>query len=685
MEPLQDWTAVCSQCLFWVQAVSDVHGIFYISGWQIEFSSSYRNEVTSKPVHEEFDCCPTEPDVDCCKFYSPDTGLFCDNWGPIKAGCRRGTWPCYVFDLEKKLAGKGKVKAEDLYVGDILASMPMLIAGVVVSSVGVLGILFLVLPCRKANKCCVACCKCFIELFSTNQKARIYTKVPEGMRSTDMWHLIVEYKSAIFIQRHVRKWLNRRKAKRDAEEAARRAREGRNPMKDLRACSLIEPKGERSLIPPPPPGTKSKRILYDTGNVDTFCRLVRFRVASSPKEELQRVEMAVMEDGEAEQLTSVLKIPPLDKDGRPVVTKTMRGTSFELSGVSEGWRLLKAGQLVWPHATGHQLLSAIREAARPLFLVFEGRPTDLNMALFLERVEPSKLKALSRPSPPRSARSRVSTPTKPLPPESIPGFVRTRPSPLSQRSNGSSAPPMSQRSSSGSGPISQRSGSGSGEAAQRAELKQPAAKAHLLQPLALPAPLDLPQAGLLMPPEPPPSPPRQPPPWEAPMLLALEAPPEAPAAEKPAEKRSARSTSATPQRRTQSARGAARTPSTGRTGDAGTPKGERLARIRSDSLTSPMSGRGGSRQRRRPCSGGLRRSAEHVMGRRARSLSFPRTVCQPLARPVPSARPQTAFMAPETAPRRPYSAGRSPQPPQAAPPTMGPWGMMSARHGVDLT
>lgn len=129
-----------------------------------------------------------------------------------------------------------------------------------------------------------------------------------------------------------------------------------------------------SLAPPP----KAKyavgaRLLHDTGNADTSRKLATHRIISDPDARVQRVEIALLEARTVLNLRNILYLPHRGaQDTRPKVTQVPQGKGLETLGLQPGHRLTRVGTATYPSVNGAQLMRALTETPRPVFMIFEG-------------------------------------------------------------------------------------------------------------------------------------------------------------------------------------------------------------------------------------------------------------------------------------------------------------------------
>lgn len=235
VDPLATWETQCSMCAFFVQGKTedDSNSFFSVKGWKPAFSPNYRSQHTAQMEDDAFKCCPTEPSLNCCKFYHVETGLFCDNWGEyVDPKCPVNPWPCYVLDLEKKMAKGENLSPDDLHVGEAQGSYPLLICGAILTPIGALMLL-----------CVAPCCHAFWHIRCIKRRTdwwrvRCARCVPRLCRTEKLHRTVVEDKAAKIIQRFVRNRKGRRNNHHNHHGAA--------PLSDGLAAVLKDPPAKHS-------------------------------------------------------------------------------------------------------------------------------------------------------------------------------------------------------------------------------------------------------------------------------------------------------------------------------------------------------------------------------------------------------------------------------------------------------
>jgi len=445
-----------------VQGKSEDHGVFMVKAWKPPFSPNYRSQYEAEMEHEQFRCCPVKPSLDCCKFYHKRTGTFCDNWGEaVDESCPTNPWPCYVLDLEEKLAQGENLRPEDLQIGYAQASYPLLIAGGILTSIG--GIMVLCMcPCLKL----IWRIRC-IKGAAVRLNYKFALMVPDAIKTKKQKKAVWDNTAAIVIQqwwRTVRK--KRRKGKglpvpviesetpenpdegpavasaveKALEDAAeeepdspssdqtkkgifgnmiKRPGEKKKKQKNefeqmdtgdqwltaarfLKAVRAAEenPQVGVSIVDPPESfASPGKRLIYDTGSPVNFRKLANHRIASGPGDKKERVEVGIASWSEADELVAIMQRAGGSTADEPLtVGRIPKGSVLETMGLTQGLRLVKVGKLQYPVVTGAKLIQALVDGPKPVFLRFEGDARDYDHPL------QEHWKSWSKPAPSEKVR-----------------------------------------------------------------------------------------------------------------------------------------------------------------------------------------------------------------------------------------------------------------------------------------
>lgn len=364
-----------SQCSFLVQAAfPDGRVNFMVRDFLPAGRHSDRSATGIEWVHPQFSCCPPSM-ADCCGFRDESSMAFCDNWGSFDKECHKGSWRCHVKDLENVMDEYREVSADLLLMGDAAQPLRQLIAGAIFSLLGVIVLGYLTaFPWLK----------------------RLTRKLAFGLPSfmhTSKMQQIVEDVAATEIQRIVRgvqarvlfkdMWANRRKP-----PSPRRW-----TLDMIYGPFLAEGKPDVML---------EQGLLYDTGSVSTFRRLVRSRIVSAPGDKFERVEVSL--DKPAAWLADSFRVGPLTP---PVVAQSPPRVFAEVYGVRRGHKLIEVGQLKWPAASGRQLVQGLRMAPRPILLLFEGMPETTKVLHRPENLAGTCIPPPLWKNPPSKKRARV--------------------------------------------------------------------------------------------------------------------------------------------------------------------------------------------------------------------------------------------------------------------------------------
>lgn len=151
--------------------------------------------------------------------------------------------------------------------------------------------------------------------------------------------------------------------------------------------------------------TRSRKLLYDSGDMHNFKRLSRVRVVSEPWQRLC-VEVA-LEEG-APQFGAFVRVVELSYNDRPVppvVSRVLRCSMAAENGIQQGFELLKVNRLEWPNFPAEEMVQELQSGRRPLFLMLQEPETR-------ESRERERLVQAGYTSPPR----RPSSASRPLPP-----------------------------------------------------------------------------------------------------------------------------------------------------------------------------------------------------------------------------------------------------------------------------
>lgn len=366
-------------CKFVVAVENAEFGMFLVQSWEPVFGKSYYGDARIRPVDDEFRCCPMDGPFTCCQFFDANISQFCDNWVGLDPSCPSTPWFCYVFNLHEFL-DTHEVPSEELHVGDIFRSIPLLITGSVFILGGAIWLACMTPYIRKRRR------KAYFLLISV---------LPAHLRTQRMVQL---FTAAVAIQRAIRGWLIRLRLQKLVRKiwAERGPWVFDEPLREAakRQCAELS----RPIIGPPPIGVKSRALLLDTGDVNTFRRLARACAKFVPGNASEYIELALSHNSlEDIGLTMALKDASMGQfasveNGMPVVYQVKQAGLAAAYGLREGCVLLKAGRLEWPNATGKQLLATIRGSQRPLFLVFQG---------FIQ-AQPPPANLLNPPLPPAS-------------------------------------------------------------------------------------------------------------------------------------------------------------------------------------------------------------------------------------------------------------------------------------------
>eukprot|EP00930_Biecheleria_cincta_P027517 TRINITY_DN19319_c0_g1_i2.p1 TRINITY_DN19319_c0_g1~~TRINITY_DN19319_c0_g1_i2.p1 ORF type:complete len:904 (-),score=169.97 TRINITY_DN19319_c0_g1_i2:453-3164(-) len=162
------------------------------------------------------------------------------------------------------------------------------------------------------------------------------------------------------------------------------------------------------MLPKATKKSKSRRLLYDSGNMHDFKRFSRVRVVSEPWERLC-VEVA-LEEGAPQfgAFVRVVELAPSDTPVPPVVSRVQPCSMAADNGLQPGFLLLKVNRLEWPNFPAEEMVQELQSGRRPLFLVLQEPETRATRER--ERLVQAGYTSLPLPPP------RPSSASRPLPP-----------------------------------------------------------------------------------------------------------------------------------------------------------------------------------------------------------------------------------------------------------------------------
>lgn len=341
-------------------AKSEDFGAFKIHNFMIEWHHEFNRDGNMKltPVHEAFKCCPNEPE-NCCGHMDEVSFKFCDNWGSEDSNCPASPWNCYVFDLEEQLKSGG-VSASELHVGDISTAWWGFASGLAMLLLG-----SFVVYITAVRYCWWKCSH-----LGSLEMNRYQASSLENM-------------AAIKIQRAFRRYvvcksLHKCMSMDSIQDVGQWERQTAEMIGRLLVLgepidvNWLPSAGEESEPPP------ARRLLYDTGNVGSFRRMVLSRTTGTPwRIDKERIEVELHD-----------KAPPLDvvvilRRGAklPVIWTVGRSSAVSHPSLRRGLELLQVGDVKWPLATGPQLLEALRQkiTSKQIIVVFEGPPAPVSL------------------------------------------------------------------------------------------------------------------------------------------------------------------------------------------------------------------------------------------------------------------------------------------------------------------
>lgn len=406
--PLHTWRDLCAACKFMVQ-MRTKDQLVYVSSWTMEFESGHQSGK-AEVVDDQFKCCQTQPVLDCCNFYEYITGTFCDNYGEkVDDGCPTAPWPCYVIDLKEKLAeaelSGNPMPPENLKYGELGGEKILLIIGIVLFVAGFIALNF-VAPCIWWA---------FRWLIGAKNAARVdacllYLAKRCPYRTKKWKRRIRRIEAATTIQRWFRQYMPEIRRKNQTLRITQVSDNGPLTMVAMASDEVEiyeteevpgaewkkQDAGDKILIanrvhkkiqeakqnpqinvplvhPPEASYCVGKRLLYDTGSAGTSRKLATHRVISDPSSKVQKIEVALLEESTIKELRKVLYLPHKNSnDTRPKITRIPNGNVLQTLGLVPGHRLTKVGKLAFPSFDGAQLMNALIETPRPVFMIFEG-------------------------------------------------------------------------------------------------------------------------------------------------------------------------------------------------------------------------------------------------------------------------------------------------------------------------
>lgn len=218
---------------------------------------------------------------------------------------------------------------------------------------------------------------------------------------------------------------SRQKSGNSKESTKAAAALDRQPSKDEKQSGLSTTRMpdrqeliENTLIPKATKKTRSRKLLYDSGDMHNFKRLSRVRVVSEPWQRLC-VEVA-LEEGSPQfgAFVRVIEQGPHEEPLPPYVSRVLRCSMAAENGVQVGFELLKVNRLVWPNFPAEEMVQELQSGRRPLFLVLQEHESreSSTASPFPPLWRPS---SASRPLPPGASSSAPAAPK--LAPPAMPG------------------------------------------------------------------------------------------------------------------------------------------------------------------------------------------------------------------------------------------------------------------------
>eukprot|EP00929_Paragymnodinium_shiwhaense_P024811 TRINITY_DN15162_c0_g1_i1.p1 TRINITY_DN15162_c0_g1~~TRINITY_DN15162_c0_g1_i1.p1 ORF type:complete len:984 (+),score=183.84 TRINITY_DN15162_c0_g1_i1:215-3166(+) len=394
-------------CKFQVAFHNSNLGAIEVHGWAPEFRINYYGEYEAE--HDAFRCC-RDP-LDYSSWMGPEreglsritsTRDFCDDWGAVgivhkavaDASCPRAPWPCYFWSgaTAYELQDKG-LPGSKLRAGDSLAMLPHLFIGLLL-----LPLAYSCLRAQKPGSCARRVAEHAKGLGSRSYFA-VLKQLPEELRTDGMSRDLECDSAARVIQRHARIFLQKicrlrvmmaaaasQTVKEDDEEAAGEQYGGMFGVEQLQMGMHLGP---------PPAKSKSRRLLYDTGDPNTFRRLTNWRVVSEPGREPAVLEVAVPTGQKVDLNMKITPATPLLP--RTVIVASAPPAGFAIShGLGVGYKLLEVrsswGRYNWPTTEAAVLLHMVKKAPRPAFFLFEA-------AAQVTKWQPAKGPRIERPTP----------------------------------------------------------------------------------------------------------------------------------------------------------------------------------------------------------------------------------------------------------------------------------------------
>lgn len=343
---------------------------FAIRDWEPKFDAATSLPSRGWGSHQEFSCCPLEP-FDHCLFYQ--AGSFCDDFGKVVDGCPKAAWDCYIIDLEKHLAGTEGIPPGDLYVGKAAEGQLEFMAALAMLGFAVVCLVFPKTVSIVAH---------FIVKQSGERADLLFHQLPVLVAQALPPELHTKYlqeklKKELAI-RSVQKWWKRVYLQHCLRRLLEKSRKDKSDcLEEKRSIKFMKTGVEQErfagLPPPCLPGTLPESLLYDTGDPNTFRRMVKARVASAPGEPRVTIEVAL---GASSELGAELQWRKGEASrthpSPPYLAKIRRRGIAGMHGLQRGDELVKVGPHMWPRASCKQLADAFFNMPKPLFLVFEG-------------------------------------------------------------------------------------------------------------------------------------------------------------------------------------------------------------------------------------------------------------------------------------------------------------------------
>lgn len=454
----EELNITCSHCRFIIQyLVPDSTRRMIVQGWTPEFHTTYRDQVTVKPKHKGFSCCPTTGNFDCCKFLDEVSDNFCDNWSEKDPLCPSPPWPCFVDNFESyKTSMSEFIPPEALFEGDcrgwILHSGVG--GGLALFALTAFACQFAFVRhrwstrVRKVHKSVMSCFyfirahvliqidriinrgkgKGRVVSFANNDSGMI--RSPRTLRATiklQAWFrgCIVRHS---FIGQNVRRIRRKTRTSLAQEAANRRAQLADEPVVTPPGVDL-----QPFLLPLPDSQNQFKKYLYDTGSSHSFRRCTRVRHLSLPGDPIEKLEVLLL-PGDGPMGAHMSFAEEDDDDPRMIVESVVTGSFAHIHGIRPGHRLARVGALEGDGdfaCSAEELLWALKkERRKPLHIIFEssrwGMPDEncnLRAAAFALKASNAARKGGSRsnaPAPPEVHPFATPRPPTAQPPSLVP-------------------------------------------------------------------------------------------------------------------------------------------------------------------------------------------------------------------------------------------------------------------------